>query len=76
MRLTMKGKNGSLDRFTQKVKNKSGSVIEYPKVKGIKLTPIIPNTGGGGSVGKRKLTTAGLRAGCTSDPTKLPKSKS
>jgi len=36
MRLTMKGKNGSLDRFTQKVKNKSGEVIEYPKINGIR----------------------------------------
>jgi hypothetical protein len=36
MRLTMKGKNGSLNQFTQKVKNKHGDVIEYPKVKGIR----------------------------------------
>jgi hypothetical protein len=36
MRLTMKGKNGSLNQFTQKVKNKHGDVIEYPKVNGIR----------------------------------------
>ncbi|MCY7337950.1 MAG: hypothetical protein LH613_17350 [Chamaesiphon sp.] len=36
MRLTMRGKNGSLNQFTQKVKNKSGEVIEYPKINGIR----------------------------------------
>jgi hypothetical protein len=36
MRLTMKGKNGSLNQFTQKVTNKKGEVVEYPKVKGIR----------------------------------------
>ena len=36
MRLTMKGKNGSLNQFTQKVKNKHGEIIEYPKVNGIR----------------------------------------
>jgi hypothetical protein len=36
MRLTMKGKNGSLNQFTQKVKNKRGDIIEYPKIKGIR----------------------------------------
>jgi hypothetical protein len=36
MRLTMKGKNGSLNQFTQKVINKHGEVVEYPKVKGIR----------------------------------------
>ena len=34
MRLTMKGKNGSLHRFTHKVKNKRGETVEYPKVRG------------------------------------------
>jgi hypothetical protein len=27
MRLTMKGKNGSLNQFTQKVKNKHGDIV-------------------------------------------------
>jgi hypothetical protein len=36
MRLTMKGKNGSLNQFTQKVINKNGEVVEYPKVNGIR----------------------------------------
>jgi hypothetical protein len=34
MRLTLKGKNGSLHQFTQKVKNKRGEIVEYPKVRG------------------------------------------
>jgi alpha-ketoglutarate-dependent taurine dioxygenase len=34
MRLTIAGKNGSLHQFTQKVTNKHGEIIEYPKVKG------------------------------------------
>ena len=34
MRLTTRGKHGSLHQFTQKVMNKSGEVVEYPKVRG------------------------------------------
>jgi hypothetical protein len=34
MRLTMRGKYGSLHQFTQKVTNKCGEVVEYPKVSG------------------------------------------
>jgi hypothetical protein len=34
MRLTTTGANGSLHQFTQKVKNKRGEIVEYPKVRG------------------------------------------
>jgi hypothetical protein len=34
MRLTIAGKNGSLHQYTQKVINKQGKKIEYPKVSG------------------------------------------
>lgn len=34
MRLTIAGKNGSLHQYTQKVTNKRGEIVEYPKVKG------------------------------------------
>jgi lysyl-tRNA synthetase class I len=34
VRLTIKGKNGSLNQYTQKVRNKRGEVVEYPKVRG------------------------------------------
>jgi hypothetical protein len=34
MRLTTRGANGSLHQFVQKVKNKQGQIVEYPKVKG------------------------------------------
>lgn len=34
MRLTTTGANGSLHQFTQKVRNKRGEIVEYPKVRG------------------------------------------
>lgn len=34
MRLTTRGNQGSLHQFTQKVTNKHGEVVEYPKVRG------------------------------------------
>jgi hypothetical protein len=34
MRLTTRGKCGSLHQFTQKVTNKHGETVEYPKVRG------------------------------------------
>jgi hypothetical protein len=34
MRLTTKGRCGSLHQFTQKVTNKHGQTVEYPKVRG------------------------------------------
>ena len=34
MRLTTRGKHGSLHQFTHKVTNKHGEVVEYPKVWG------------------------------------------
>jgi hypothetical protein len=34
MRLAARGVSGSLHQFTQKVTNKSGEIVEYPKVKG------------------------------------------
>lgn len=34
MRLTTKGRCGSLHQFTQKVTNKHGETVEYPKVRG------------------------------------------
>lgn len=34
MRLTIRGAHGSLHQFTQKVKNKHGEIVEYPKIKG------------------------------------------
>jgi hypothetical protein len=34
MRLTARGVSGSLHQFTQKVTNKQGETVEYPKVKG------------------------------------------
>jgi hypothetical protein len=34
MRLAARGVSGSLHQFTQKVANKHGEIVEYPKVKG------------------------------------------
>jgi hypothetical protein len=34
VRLATRGISGSLHQFTQKVTNKQGEIIEYPKVKG------------------------------------------
>ncbi len=34
MRLAARGVSGSLHQFTQKVTNKHGEIVEYPKVKG------------------------------------------
>jgi hypothetical protein len=34
VRLTIRGNQGSLHQFTQKVTNKHGEVVEYPKVRG------------------------------------------
>lgn len=36
MRLAAKGVSGSLHQFTQKVTNKHGNIVEYPKVNGIR----------------------------------------
>lgn len=34
MRLTIKGKSGSLNQFIRKVKNSKGEIVCYPKIKG------------------------------------------
>ena len=34
MRLSTKGKSGSLHQFVRKVRNKKGEILHYPKVKG------------------------------------------
>ena len=72
MRLTMKGKNGSLNQFTQKVKNKHGDVIEYPKVNGIR-DPNNPKHWRWKLTWKDRINNRWLTRGCLVKPSQVAK---
>lgn len=74
MRLTMKGKNGSLNQFTQKVKNKHGDVIEYPKVNGIR-DPDNPKHWRWKLTWKEKIDSRWLTRGLPVKPSQVAKVK-